>query len=208
NGPLGVTAGTNYPTIVGSPPTVGNPALSIATQGGIGTQVIGFNIGTLNASDVGQQAVVIVLPAETKAPGQAAEVNSGDGEGTTVSIDIPAVNTINLAINGLAVGNSDTNMVSEYEVDYAIQGLANIRAQVGAQTVSLQETANNAAIDSVNTQASESLIRDTDIGKETTAFTKDQILVNLQTAVLSKLFGQAPQVLALVQGSRVGSSGI
>ena len=68
--------------------------------------------------------------------------------------------------------------------------------------------ANNAAIDSVNTQASESLIRDTDIGKETTAFTKDQILVNLQTAVLSKLFGQAPQVLALVQGSRVGASGI
>jgi len=208
NGPLGFTAGTDFPTLVGSPPTVGNPSLSIATQGGLGTQVLAFNVGTLNAADVGSQAIMIVLPAQTKAAGQAAEVNSGDGEGTTVSIDIPAVNTINLAINNIVVGDTDTNTVSEYEIDYGINQLAGIRATVGAQIVSMQETANDAAIDAVNSQAAESAIRDTDIGQETTAFTKDQILVNLQTAVLSKLYGMAPQVLALVRGSAVGGGGI
>jgi len=204
NGPIGVVAGTDFPTLEGSPPTVGNPSISIATQDGNGTQVLAFNFGTLNVADVGLQALMIVLPAQSKAPGQAAQVNSGDGEGATISVDIPAVNTINLAVNDITVGDTDTNTVSEFEIDYGLQALAGIRAQVGAQTVSLQETASDNAIDAVNTQASESMIRDTDIGQETTAFTKDQILVNVQTAVLSKLFGMAPEVLQLVQGSQGG----
>ncbi|MFN2459406.1 MAG: flagellin [Candidatus Velthaea sp.] len=182
------------------PPTVGTPSFTQTDQSG--NTVLAFNIGTLTQNDVGLSAIVVSLDAEVKAAGQALQVNSGDGEGTVVSIDIPAVNTINLGVNGVQLSSDDlVNAANEYRIDYGITHLASIEAQVGAQTVAMQETANANNIDAVNTQAAESLIRDTDIGTTMTAFTKDQILNNVQTEVLSKLYASAPQILALVRGA-------
>ena len=195
-----VVPGTNY-AVGDFPPSVGSPEFTQSSQNGSGQPVLAFNIGTLSVSDVGKTAVVVSLDPQTKAPGQALEINTGAAEGSTISVDIPAVNTTNLGVNDIQIGDTLTNQADEYRVDYGINALANIRAQVGAQTVSLQETASDASLAAVNYQASESALRDTNIAQTTTDFTREQILTNVQTALLSRLYGQAPQIVALVQGS-------
>ncbi len=53
--------------------------------------------------------------------------------------------------------------------------------------MSLGYAADNAATQEINQIASESSIRDADIGATVTAFTKEQILVSVGTSVLSQM---------------------
>jgi flagellin-like hook-associated protein FlgL len=147
--------------------------------------VLSFNVGTLTPSDVGKEALLVTLPAQTKAPGGALNINTGDGEGAIVSVDIAGVSSTNLGVNEVILGNDLQNEGAEYRIDYAIQTLAASRATVGAQMVSMQEAASNGNVTSVNTQASESAIRDLDIGAATVAFTRDQVMRQFQTRIVA-----------------------
>ena len=199
---LPVANGTNFP--VGfSAPTPGNPTFVQQSQGGSGPQVLGFNIGTLTPADVGAVALLVTLPAQTKAPGAALDVNSGDGEGSIVSIDIPGVSAVNLGVNEVILGDDLENQGAEYRVDYAIESLSGIRATVGAQMVSLQEAVSAGNTAAVNYQMSESAIRDANIGAETTAFTKDQILNSFQTRLIAATDRMSAIVATLVADSIV-----
>jgi len=199
---LPVANGTNFP--VGfSAPTPGNPTFVQQSQGGSGPQVLGFNIGTLTPADVGAVALLVTLPAQTKAPGAALDVNSGDGEGSIVSIDIPGVSAVNLGVNEVILGDDLENQGAEYRVDYAIESLSGIRATVGAQMVSLQEAVSAGNTAAVNYQMSESAIRDANIGAETTAFTKDQILNSFQTRLIAATERMSAIVATLVADSIV-----
>ena len=112
-------------------------------------------------------------------------MNSGASEGDVTSIDIPALSAINLGVNDVVLSTDLENQAAEYRIDYAIQALGSARANVGAQTVSLQEAASNNAVASVATQASESAIRDVNIGQTTTEYVRDQILVNFQSKLVA-----------------------
>jgi flagellin len=199
---LPVGNGTNFP--VGfTPPTPGNPTFVQQSQNGGGPQVLGFNIGTLTPADVGQVAILVTLPAQSKAPGSALDVNSGDGEGSIVSVDIPGVSATNLGVNEVVLGDDLENQAAEYRVDNAIESLSGIRATVGAQMVSLQEAASAGNTAAVNYQTSESAIRDANIGAETTAFTKDQILNSFQTRIIAATERMSAIVATLVADSIV-----
>ncbi len=199
---LPVANGTNFP--VGfSAPTPGNPTFVQQSQNGAGPQVLAFNIGTLTPADVGAVALLVTLPAQSKAPGAALDVNSGDGEGSIVSVDIPGVSAVNLGVNEVILGDDLENQGAEYRIDNAITTLGGIRATVGAQMVSLQEAASNGNVDAVNTQSSESAIRDANIGAETTAFTRDSILSSFQGKILAGTERMAAIVATLVADSIV-----
>jgi flagellin-like hook-associated protein FlgL len=86
------------------------------------------------------------------------------------------------------------NEAAEYRIDYAITSLGGVRAQVGAQSVSLQEAANSGNVASVNTQASVSAIRDLNVGAAVTTFTRDQIQNQFQT----RLVADAEKLSAIV----------
>ncbi|GAC1420095.1 MAG: hypothetical protein NVSMB5_12390 [Candidatus Velthaea sp.] len=191
-----VDSGTNYQSGF-FPPTPGNPSFTQTDQNG--NPVLAFNIGTLTAADVGKKAIVVSLDAEVKAPGQALQVNTGAAEGSVVSIDIPAVNTIDLGVNDVQLSSDDlSNQGNEYRVDYAVEHLADVRAQIGAQSVALQAEASDGTLAAVQLQASESQVRDVDVASEVTAFVKDQLLVSIQTGILSKINSGEPQaILAL-----------
>jgi len=199
---LPVANGTNFP--VGfSPPTPGNPTFVQQSQGGSGPQVLGFNIGTLTPADVGAVALLVTMPAQTKAPGAAIDVNTGDGEGSIQSIDIPGVSAVNLGVNEVILGDDLENQAAEYRIDNAIQTLGAQRATVGAQMVSLQEASSANGTAAVNYQTSESAIRDANIGEETTAFTKDQILNAFQTRIIAATERMSAIVATLVADSIV-----
>ena len=114
-----------------------------------------------------------------------ARERTGDAEGATLGIDIPAVSSVNLGVNQVILGNDLQNQGAEYRLDYAITSLSGIRAQVGAQAVSVQYAADGGNVASVNTEASVSAIRDLNVGAEVTSFTRDNILTQLQTKIIA-----------------------
>ena len=71
------------------------------------------------------------------------------------------------------------------------------RAELGATIVRLQEDLNNDNVASVNLTASESAIRDLNVGAETTEYTKLQILVQVGTSVLAQANTNAQSVISL-----------
>jgi flagellin len=172
--PLQVPNGSNTPIGL-MPPAPGSPTFLQNSQGGGGPQVLAFNIGTLTPSDVGLSALIIQLPAQSKAAGSALQVNSGDAEGSVIAVDIAGVSSTNLGVNEVILGNDLQNQAAEYRVDYAISSLGSSRATLGAQSIALQEAANSGNIASVNTRASESAIRDLNVGEAVTTFTRDKI---------------------------------
>ena len=174
--------GTNYPPF-GMPPTPGTPTFTQTDQ--FGNPVLSFNVGILSPSDVGSSAFLVSLPAEQKAPGSALQVNTGNAEGSVQSIDIPALSAVNLGVNEIQLSDDLENQAAEYRIDYAITTLGGVRANIGAQTVALQEASQANQTASVATQASESAIRDVNVGQTMTAFVRDQILTSFQTQIVA-----------------------
>jgi flagellin len=190
-----VAAGTNYP-LGAPPPTPGNP--DWVQFSGNGLQVLSFDIGTITAADVGKTATIVSLDPGFKASGSDIQINTGDNEGTTIPVDIPAMNATNLGVNDMVLGTDLINQGDEYRVDYALTQIGSVRAKVGAQMVSLQNAAANATTAAVNTQASESAIADLNVAAQVTSFTKDQILAQFQTKMLVENDMMAQSVVTLV----------
>lgn len=196
--------------------------VSTPTPAGGGVMLQNYTIANLTQADVGSSIAFLVLNPGFGAPtppnGQAMQINSTGAEGHTVSISLPAINTNVLGLSGLNVlsspvvdfNNNVTNTTSSntYAADYAelqVQGameaVNQVRAQLGAQSVSLQEDASDASLEVVNQVASESAIRDVNIGQAVTAFTKDQILSQVGMSVLAQMQSNAQLVIQLVKGA-------
>jgi flagellin len=197
-----VPDGSNTPALL-SPPMLGTPTFSQFSQNGAGPQVLSFNMGSISAADVGKSALIVSLPNQVKAPGSALQVNSGDAEGAVISVDIPGMSAVNLGVNQIILGNDLQNQAAEYRLDYALESLGGARAQIGAQTVSLQEAANGGNVASANTQAAESAIRDLNVGAAVTSFTRDQIQNQFQNRLVADADRLSQNVATLVSLSIV-----
>ena len=82
-----------------------------------------------------------------------------------------------------SVANADTALGV---LDTALTKIGTDRADLGAAQNRLEFTANVLAIREENALASESAIRDADIARETTNFTRNQILVSAGTSMLAQ----------------------
>ena len=71
-------------------------------------------------------------------------------------------------------------------LDNAIQSVSSLRATLGAFQNRLEFTINTLAIQEENSAAAESAIRDADMARVTTEFTRNQILVSAGTSVLAQ----------------------
>ena len=71
-------------------------------------------------------------------------------------------------------------------LDSAITSVNNMRSDMGAYVNRLEHAINNLSNQEFNTQDAESRIRDVDFATETTKFTKNQILSQSATSMLSQ----------------------
>jgi len=162
--------------------------------------------GNFGALDVGTTAFIKIgqnVAALTNPNNPAFNFQSGANEGDTIQIGIQATNTqtlrisnINLAIsaaNNPSIGSED----AIGQIDQALNTILNQQALLGAVVVRLNEDANNDNVAAVNLQASESSIRDLNVGQATTQFTKLQVLVQVGTSVLAQSNTNAQSVLGL-----------
>jgi len=164
-----------------------------------------INYGTVNSADVGTTSFIKLTQfvAATSAPNF--NFQSGANEGDVVQLGIQATNAATLRIANInLVSGSTTNPSIGAEdaigqVDHALDSLLSQRAALGAVIVRLNEDANNDQITQTNLQASESSIRDVNVGQETTNFTRLQVLVQVGTAVLAQANTIPQSVLTLLR---------
>ncbi|MCA9264680.1 MAG: hypothetical protein KDA60_12555 [Planctomycetales bacterium] len=122
-----------------------------------------------------------------------------------------AINHVNPIALGVGVENVQYNNLDEIEVtsaskaqdaiaviDAAIDEVTNLRGTLGAfQQNTLESTANNLRATLENSVNAESVIRDTDYAQEIANFTKQQVLAQAGTSVLSSANQSTQLVLSL-----------
>ncbi len=123
----------------------------------------------------------------------------------SITITIDTLTTDSLAING-ADSLRTTTLTSQADavaaivsLDTSIDSVNTMRSDMGAFINRLEHAINNLMISNTNQQSAESLIRDVDFANETAAFTRNQILTQSGTAMLSQANMLPQGVLQLLQ---------
>src|SRR5580658_2722611 len=138
-----------------------------------------------------------------------AEVN----ETNVASIGISSVSTGDLgdSFNGYlsSIGSGGANdlasnnlTTSQNILDSAITQVSSLRGRLGAfETFTIGSTVSSLGVAYENVSAAESAIMDTNFASETSNLTRDQILSQAATTVLSQANAQPQQVLSLLQNA-------
>jgi flagellin len=132
-----------------------------------------------------------------------ANFSSSNALGTvdTLQVDIQPVTlgALGLSQAGTSITSRDGAFSAINAVDAAIRSVSAVRSSLGAITNRLDHAVRNLEIQETNMTSAESTIRDVDFAKETTEYTRNQILTQSATAMLAQA-NEAPQrVLELLK---------
>ncbi|HOM72768.1 MAG TPA: flagellin [Armatimonadota bacterium] len=116
----------------------------------------------------------------------------GANANQTTSVDISGVSASDLSIAGINVTSDAQAAITA--LDNAISSISTLRAKLGATQRDLESNISSLGIAKENIAASESSIRDADMASEMVTFTRNQILLQAGTAMLTQA-NQAPQAL-------------
>jgi flagellin len=184
-----------------------------------------FTVANLTAADVGASIAFVTTAATTSATGTALQINDGGDEGQILSFSMPTVSTNALGLSQISVlqptmiqqtpgqngpysgyppeisTSSSNNVAASYSeslVQTALTTITTQEAQIGAQVVAMNddESDDNTAI--VNYEASASNIADLNVGQATTDYTREQILTQVGTEVLSQIQTQGKMLTGLL----------
>src|SRR5690606_37617784 len=116
----------------------------------------------------------------------------------SVTVSSMSLGAIGLSATTTAVSTSTSAVASLALIDTAIKSVNTMRSDMGAYVNRLEFAISNLSNQIYNTQDAESRIRDVDFAKETTEFTRAQILTQSATSMLAQA-NQVPQgVLSLL----------
>jgi flagellin len=181
----------------------------VAAAVSIDNVTIGFGaVGTLDVGTTSFIKISQYVAAASNPNSPAFNFQSGAAEGATIQVGFINTSTSSLRIanvnligplnaSGVFANGSLASEDSIGQIDNALQTVLAQRSQLGATIVRLQEDQNNDNVASVNLKASESAIRDLNVGSETTEYTKLQILVQVGTSVLAQANQNAQSVISL-----------
>lgn len=116
----------------------------------------------------------------------AMEMQIGANEGQTILTAIPQVDTKSLGIDDILMVDQELAQDAITQIDDALEKISSVRATIGSQINRLEYTIVGLDTARENLTASESRIRDLDFASEMTEFTRNQILNQAGTAMLSQ----------------------
>jgi flagellin len=134
------------------------------------------------------------------AGGNASVLHIGSGSSATVdriSITINAMTLGALGVANTGISTSASALSALSTIDNAIKSVNTMRSDMGAYVNRLEFAVSNLNNQIFNTQDAESRIRDADFAKETTEFTRAQILTQSATAMLAQANQVPTSVLTL-----------
>jgi flagellin len=133
----------------------------------------------------------IVLQSGTKA-NEAIKVGFSDMRSVALGLKTPEGKTLNISTQANA--NAAINVV-----DTALQKVLDLQTKIGSVESRLDYTSSNITVAAENTQSSMSVIRDADMAKEMTAYTKDNVLLQASQSMLAQANQNSSSVLSLLQ---------
>ncbi|MDR0518342.1 MAG: hypothetical protein LBH25_15015, partial [Fibromonadaceae bacterium] len=122
----------------------------------------------------------------------------GGAEASEIMVNYVEINTKNLGMESQSIDQQRNATRAIDRLDEVIKIVSGNRAAIGTYINRLEYTVNNIASMTYNTQEAEGRIRDTDFSKETTEFTKNQIMVQSATSILAQANSLPQSVLALI----------
>jgi len=127
------------------------------------------------------------------------DANSTIGnDSITITIDTLSAGTSGLAVSDDLLTTQTDSVAAITALDQAINSVNTMRSDLGAFVNRLEHAINNLDVSNTNQQAAESQIRDVDFAHETALFTKNQILTQSATAMLSQANAVPQGVLQLL----------
>ena len=197
--------------------TVGSGALNIAAINSVSNQTgvtasAGTGEGVVLANSSG--ADIVVADGTTTFGGGPETFSAGivlAGAVADGAFTATGTFAVEAASNGLGLTQAD-NTLSGVDVlngsnandalltlDFALQQVSGLRAELGAVQTRFESTISNLSINTENLSAARSRIRDADFAAETAELTRNQILQQAGISILSQANAQPQNVLALLQ---------
>ncbi len=197
---LSVAAG---PTIASG--TNGSLTATAATAG-FQTGIYGLTITVKDATGNVKTAATNALSAfsettsaqNTRLDGSAT-FQIGANAGQTLNLSINNMSSSALGVANLKVGNQSQSSAAITVIDAATAKVSSERSKLGAVSNRLEHTINNLGTSSENLTSAESRIRDVDMAKEMSTYSKNNILSQAAQAMLAQANQQPQQVLQLLR---------
>ena len=123
----------------------------------------------------------------------------GANEGQMMNVGIGDMRAAALGVSGISVKDGKTATAAITTIQNAIDQVSTERSKLGAYTNRLEHTIANLGTSSENLTSSESRIRDVDMAKEMSTYSKNNILAQAAQAMLAQANQQPQQVLQLLR---------
>ena len=211
-----IKGATSEITVDGSGNTVytasGESGLTLQAAGtGIEGQISGFTISiTDNTGAVRKSANAALdafdetLRAQNKSDDNSINLQIGAKANQTIKVGLTDMKAQALGLQGkdnntLQVGNQEQANAAINVLDAAIQKALDQQTTIGAVQSRLEYTQSNLTTASENVTAAESTIRDADMAKEMTEYTKNNVLMQAAQSMLAQANQSSSNVLSLLQ---------
>ena len=190
----------------------GESGVTISAKGtGINGQISGFTISITDNTGAVRKSANAALDAfdETLRAQNVSEDNSvnlqiGTKANQTIKVGLTDMKAQALGLQGkdnstLQVGNQEQANAAINVLDSAIQKALDQQTTIGAVQSRLEYTQSNLTTASENVTAAESTIRDADMAKEMTEYTKNNVLMQAAQSMLAQANQSSSNVLSLLQ---------
>ena len=213
---IDIKGATSEITVDGSGNTVytasGESGLTLQAAGaGIEGQISGFTISiTDNTGAVRKSANAALdafdetLRAQNKSDDNSINLQIGAKANQTIKVGLTDMKAQALGLQGkdnntLQVGNQEQANAAINVLDAAVQKALDQQTTIGAVQSRLEYTQSNLTTASENVTAAESTIRDADMAKEMTEYTKNNVLMQAAQSMLAQANQSSSNVLSLLQ---------
>ena len=182
-----------------------------SVSGGIDGQIAGFtmyitdNKGNVNKSaNAALDAFDESIRAQNNSKDNSIVMQIGTKAGQSINVGLTDMKAIALGLQGkdgstLSIGNQENANAAINVLDSAIQKALDQQTTIGAIESRLEYTQSNLTTASENVTAAESTIRDADMAKEMTEYTKNNVLMQAAQSMLAQANQSSSNALSLLQ---------
>ncbi len=192
--------------------THGNKALIFkAMKAGVDGQISGLTINVVNKDGTINRTANSVLNnfyegirAENESPDNALVFQVGTNANQSVKVGFSDMRSMALGLrdaagNTLSIATQKKANAAISVLDLALQKVLNQQTTIGSVESRLDYTVANLTTANENTNAAESVIRDADMAKEMTEYTKNNVITQASQSMLAQANQNSSSVLSLLQ---------
>ena len=190
----------------------GQNAVTItANSSGVGGQISGFNISISDkngnvkkSANAALDAFEETVRAQNKSEDNAISLQVGAKANQSIKVGLTDMRAEALGLQGadgtkLNISTQNKANAAINVLDNAIQKALDQQTTIGSIESRLEYTSTNLTTASENVQSSESTIRDADMAKEMTNYTKNNVLLQAAQSMLAQANQSSSNVLSLLQ---------